>query len=218
MKKIMVLTSMRTGSTWLTFLVKNLVQMRTSFARSYQQVNAGWFHNAVVKAHKYTPEEIFKFFPDAYVITSVRNPKGRTTSQFYFMKPFDEERFNKILTRSYKYAEKRQLNRMWEGFSTRSFDGSEMSPHYLWTTYEWMKEDIHREARAICTFLGLSKSDRYIKDAVDRTERDCKNIGIIRKGVVDSWKDEYFKERLEILDKHQEMYYNRVNGELGEEE
>jgi len=218
MKKIIVLTSMRTGSTWLTFLVKNLLQCRTGFAKTFGQVESIWKYDAIAKAHVWTPEQVLKKYPDTYIITSVRNPKGRTTSQFYFTTPHNEERLNKVLKRSAKVGEQRQLDRMWEGFSSRAFDGSEMPPHYMWTTFEWMREDIFREARIICDFLGLNKSVRHLNDAVFKTHRDCVSYGIIRKGTIDSWKEEYFKERLEILDKYQEMYYNIVNGELGEEE
>jgi len=212
MKKVMVLTSMRTGSTWLTFLVKNLLGARTGFATTLDEVENLWNHDIVIKAHRFTAKEVFKVHPDATIITSVRNPKGRNSSQFYFDAPYTEERLSKILRTSTNWGEQKQLNRMWKGYSTRRTPYGR-NPKYIWTTFEWMKEDIWREARALSNFLEIGIKERALEYIVSMTQKECKKEGIIRKGKVGSWKEEIFKERLKVLDKYQEMYYNRIHEE-----
>jgi len=211
-KKIMVLTTMRTGSTWLTFLVQALTKSSAGFTKEMKGVRSIWKSGGFVKAHKFTAELVFEEYPDAYIITSVRNPKGRNSSQFYFQPPYTEERLKSVLTSSVKWAEQKQLNRMWEGFSSRNID-TERTPHYMWIAYEWMTEDIFKEAKNVCKFLGLNLTRREIKQAIDIAQKETQQTGTLRKGIVGSWKKETFKEELKVLDKYQEMYYNILKGE-----
>ena len=210
----MVLTSMRTGSTWLTYLVRHLLGRNAGFAQDFKTVEKIWRSHGIVKAHKFTPERIFKKYPDAYIVTSVRNPKGRNASQLYFKPPHTEERLESILQASLKLGERKQLNRMWEGFSSRNFDGSEMPPHYLWTTYEWMREDIFREVEILANFFGVKRTPAEISRIISKAQKESKKYGVYRKAKVDGWKEEKFADKLLVLDKYQEMYYNIVNQEI----
>lgn len=216
-KKIMVLTSMRTGSTWLTFLVKYLTGRNAGFAKSLKDAEQIWNRNDFVKAHIFTPEQVFEKYPDAYIITSVRNPKGRIASLYYFKPPYNKNRLTKILRGSLRKGEKKQLNRMWEGYSSNRTNWNK-EPHYLWIPYEWMKKDIYKEAKAICEFLDLNRNPSEIQTAITRAKGETVQRGVLRKGKIDGWKDEKFVNKLLVLDKYQEMYYNKVNQALGKEE
>lgn len=211
-KKVMVLTSMRTGSTWLTFIIRNLLNMRAGFAADFEEVERLWKFNAIAKAHKFTPEEVFEKYPSAFIVTSVRNPKGRASSQLYFQPPYTKEALDKIIKNRLSWSAQKQLDRMWKGFSTKNIR-IQRKPHYVWTTYEWMKEDIHREVKKLSRFFGLIKTDKQIDKIVKRAQKESEFIGIVRKGKVDSWKEETFKEKLNTLDKYQEMYYTVLGKE-----
>ena len=212
MKKIMILTSMRTGSTWLTFLVKYLYRRNAGFARDFETVDSIWKGLGFVKAHIFTPEEVFKRYPDVYIITSVRNPKGRVASQFYFQKPYSNERLDKIIKASLSFGEQKQLNRMWKGYSSKQTLVNR-EPKYLWTAYEWMRENIYREAEIICDFLEIKRTPVEIKVAINKAQEESKYYGVLRKGIVGGWKEEKFSDKLLVLDKYQKMYYNIINKE-----
>ena len=212
----MVLTSMRTGSTWLCLLLRLGLSMNFDFAETLDDVEEIWDARKFVKAHKFTAERVFERYPDAYVITVVRNPKGRTSSQFYFQPPFNEDRLSRILSISLERTEQKQLNRMWKGYSSKAKPKGR-KPKYLWLTFEWLKKDTVGEFDKIAKFLGFRNSKKLNKAIVDTAQRESRMFGMIRKGRVDSWKEETFEKELNALDKYQEMYYNIVKGEKNEE-
>ena len=212
MKKIMVLTSMRTGSTWVCLLLRIGLAMNFWFANTLDEAEEIWKSNRFVKAHRFTPEQVLERYPDAYIIAIVRNPKGRISSLFYFQPPYNEDRLKKILKNSLKWGEQKQLNRMWKGYSSKA-KLKDRKPKYLWLTFEGLKEDTVGEFDKIARFLGFRNSKKLNKTIVDTAQRESKLFGLIRKGRIGSWKEESFEKELNALDKYQEMYYNIVKGE-----
>ena len=214
-RNIIVLTSMRTGSTWLCNLLSGLLQTKFGFAKTLEQVAEIWEEGKFVKAHNFTVETVFKLYPDAIILSTSRNPKDRTSSQVFFKK-YSVERTDEIIKKNATIQEERHLDRMWKGYSSKAKGEREFN--YWWTTYEWLKEDTERELRNLADFLEVKYTDMIIRFIVISVQDFCMQKGRIRKGRVDSWKEEIFAEKLLVLDKHQEMYYNVVNGELTKEE
>lgn len=214
MKKIIVLTSMRTGSTWLCFILQGLLNRSFEFAKTLEEMDDIWNRGNFVKSHKFLPEEVFEKYQDAYIISVVRNPKDRTSSQIFFnIREASKQRINKLIKKSEERQEEKQLSRMWTLFSTKNFSPCYREPKYIWTAYEWMAVDAYKEVEIISKFLKLKCSKSKIKDSVDRANAITKQYHYIRKGRVGSWKEEKFRSKLDALDTYQKMYYNKLGNE-----
>lgn len=212
MKKVMVLSNTRTGSTWLCRIVRRLLNQEMGFAQTFAELELELSRDRFVKAHRFNVREVLRAYPDLKVISVVRNPKDRFTSQFHFSGG-NKEIFDEVLKRNMNLGEKKQLRRMIRGYSTRAYSRRDTFPNYLWTTYEWMKEDINRETLAISKFLDLPYDEKKIRRITEMAQKESEIFGQIRRGEVNSWEDE-LGALLDPLDKYQEIYYNRINKEI----
>lgn len=225
MKKIMVLTSMRVGSTWICYFLQHALGKDFQYTENINEVERLWEKYPVVKAHRLkdnndeivfskdtATREIIERFPDAYIITVVRNPKGRISSQIHFRPPV-KARIERIINQGLEWSNGEQFSRMLEGYS--SMASLENREHkYLWTTYEWLLEDPYREFSKILKFVGVNSDPDFVKQTVDYTQRDQMDGGRIRAGMKDSWKHERFADKLGVFDEHEKKYYDMLDREI----
>ena len=214
MKKIIVTTNTRTGSTWLCRIIYRLTGMPFKFAKTIKEAEKLWDKGVAVKTHRVLIHQILPKHPDALIITIVRNPKDKTTSQ-YFFSGGNEKAYNTVMENNLNFGEERQLKRMIPGYSSRN-PNRKTDINYWWTTFEWLKEDTVKETQRLAKFLGTDHRKGVAEISVKLAQRESEIYGRIRKGKVNSWKED-LPNRLNTLDKYQEMYYNVVNQELGKE-
>ena len=83
----------------------------------------------------------------------------------------------------------------------------------LFVTYEDMKEDILREARRVCEFLGKDRTDDQLKEIIDYSsfgkmkkrilatnKAEKEGVGQLRKGAVGNWADYLNQEQSQYVD------------------
>lgn len=225
MKKIMILTSMRVGSTWLCYFFSHIFGELFQYTEKLNEVEPLWKKTPVVKAHRLKNDkdevafskdtattDVIERFPDSYIITAVRNPKGRISSQVHFRIP-SSVRIERIIKQAIEWSDDEQFSRMLEGYSTRApLEGREHK--YIWTTYEWLLEDPYKEFGRILEFMGERHDEDHVRKAVDFVQFDQQRGGRIREGRLDSWQEEAFVDKLDVLDEDQKKYYDILEREL----
>lgn len=225
MTKILILTSMRVGSTWMCFFFARATEKMFQYTENLHEIEHIWKKHPVIKAHRLknrkgevafskstATKDVIARFPDAYILTAVRNPKGRISSQIHFRPP-NSHRIERVIRQGLEWSGDEQFSRMLEGYSTRApLEGREHK--YMWTTYEWLLEDPHREFGKMLEFTGLQHDPEYVAELVELTQREQKGGGRIREGRLDSWRDEAFADKLDVFDEQQKKYYDMLDREL----
>jgi len=244
---IIITSEHRVGSRWLHYLLAELYDMNTSpeldakrldEESAIKEIRDRFKQDRIVKFHHALAEDIFSHLQpiDYKVIGVVRNPRDRAVSFAFHNRyhrndyPFPQKsspndaeavKFTVMDDPAFKEGTARQLSLMIPGCSTRNF--VHYKGNYIWTAYEWMKEDNLFEISRINEFLEGNVSERRLLNVVNNHAFKNKSKGRSpgvevrkdlwrRKGVVgdyENWFDdemlEYtrkdFSDYLDILDK-----------------
>jgi len=196
---IIITSEHRVGSRWLHYLLADILEMSVSpemdgavenVKERKQDALHRFANNKIVKYHHGTPATIMKGLGkgDYKIIGVVRNPRDRAVSRafhdFYHPKhsyqvkkyaSSDFEAVKWVVEESPPFEQDswRQIQHlMLDGYSTRChlFD----SLPYIWTSYEWMTDDIHLEVSKILDFLGARVKPFVLKTAIQKNAFESK--------------------------------------------
>lgn len=241
MKRNIIITSeMRVGSRWLHYLLAALYDMTPSpeidvsqieeYARKARQDMQASY---IVKYHHATPEDIFNVLTpiDYHIIGVVRNPRDRGVSWAFHMR-YDESgavrHFDSdshavdsiVRDQYYKTDNARQIDMMVDGYSTRLRGELDLPNPYIWTTYEWMKEDIVREVASITEFLDLDYDLDTIREVCEchsfnsmsgrETGEERRKDHWRRKGITGDWINWFTTEHYELTKEQQDLYWRKL--------
>lgn len=250
MWKPIITSEHRVGSRWLHYLLADLLKMGVSPELGGNRVielrdKAEEYMDAdrIVKYHHGLPMIILSGLDnpaDYAVVGVVRNPRDRSVSRafhdYYHKKhrykiqqlakdDFEAVRWTVLHSRPLMPDNWRQIRElMLDGYSTRNKIYTEIP--YIWTSYEWMKDDIEREINTIVTFLGVPVTDRFLRRVArmhsfkNRSGRDpgqeIRKNTWRRKGAMLDWVNWYDSEMTEFTRVVQEEYWNKLitNGRL----
>lgn len=241
-----ITSEQRVGSRWMHYLLAELFGLTTSpeidvgILRDNEDVkNSVRFYfktGRVVKFHRALYEDITDHLqPVNYkVLAVVRNPRDRGVSltfhnryhkkHHFRQKDFHTDReameFTILEDNGFHEGNDRQLKLMKPGWST--FDYSNGDGNYLWTTYEWLKEDTQMEVEMICEYLGL-RPKKEIKEIVHRHsfqtksgrkpgQENRKNLWR-RKGITNDWMNWFTPEMKRVTQDDWDLYWEVVEGE-----
>lgn len=244
--KIVITSEMRVGSRWLHYLLADLYVMNVSpevdkgimderlpLIRQYMQTGR------IAKFHHATQNDILDVvLPIDYkIIGVVRNPRDRVVSKAFHMrynregKPVnfdsDLDAVDKCVKEDYfNMANSRQLSMMPDGHSTRLRNNFDFQLPYIWTSYEWMKEDIIKEVGLITEFLGVHIPESNIVKVCERHDfknksgreigKEKRNDRWRRKGVIGDWINWFTVEHLELTHEPQIQYWRKLLRNKGE--
>lgn len=250
---IIITSEHRVGSRWLHYLLADLYGMDVSpemdakkiyYVKNREEVRKRFDENKIVKFHHALPDKIIKYIEplDYKIIGVVRNPRDRAVSFAFHNRyhksnyPFKAKEFDtdfeavKYTVKdddAFKKNSKRQFELMEKGFSTRNWTSiGDDNPfdNYIWTTYEWMKEDTLREISKIVEFLGPALPEKHIQRVVNRNSFKAKTGGREagtemrtslwrRKGVVGDYLNWFDEEMMYLTENEYEKYWEIVNNE-----
>jgi len=188
---IIITSEHRCGSRWLHYLLADVLDKNVSPERegtpvgiykSRHEVKQFFNTNRIVKYHHGTRESIEGSLKgiDYKIIAMVRNPRDRGVSKAfhdYYHPKHNYSVKNNVTTdfeavkwtvNSAPYIDDnwRQLELMKDGYSTRNYTGDSK---YIWTSYEWMKDDAEREVSAILKRFGIILPVVYnLSDFIER--------------------------------------------------
>jgi len=214
---IYLLSSMRTGSTWLMHLLAPFYE--NTFGGAYLKfkvpTNDKVIHmlsqNYIVKAHRWTQHHFKEFnYP---IVSIVRNPLDRFTSTYFRLSRTQNLSYNKVKHLCF-FTRKgdTQLLRMDEWYSTKTRHLNKDTKPYIWTTYEWLLKNPKRELRLILDFLNIKYSSKQLDDAVVRSNKKTKSTSNFRKGIIGDWKNfipkKDRKKLLPFFNKYMEILQN----------
>lgn len=243
MDNIIIASEHRVGSRWLHYLLADILDKKVSpemdvtrLTKDNSKINERFRNNKIVKFHRARPITIFEKLPGDYsVIGVVRNPRDRgvslcfhnryheTNPDNYKESKFDTDKeameYTILKSHGYKEANKRQRDYMINGYSTRGHFGN--SINYIWTSYEWMKEDIFREIKTILDFLKIDISPQVIAVNIHRhsfSKKAGRQAGTEnredtwrRKGVNNDWVNWFTPEMERRTQVEQELYCEILN-------
>jgi len=199
---IIINSEMRVGSRWVHYLLAEILKMDVSpeidvsaIEKNLETIQDYFKNGRIVKIHHATPKEIFdKVKPLNYkVIGIVRNPRDRIVSYTFHQRygpgdkgrpVFKEAGSDREAVKIALYDEDcikddlRQFSLMTHGLSTRNYNGSYKNyignGRYIWTSYEWLQEDIVREINSILIFLGINIPQQTVNEFVKRNSFSSK--------------------------------------------
>ena len=184
---LIITSEHRCGSRWLHYLLADLLDKGVSPERdgtpigvykSKNEVKQFFGTGRIAKYHHGTRETIeggLKHDIDYKIIAMVRNPRDRAVSKafhdFYHPKhnygvkknattDFEAVKWT-VNSETYMDDNWRQLELMTDNYSTRNYSGD---GQYIWTSYEWMKDDTAREIDAILKVFGIILPGEYDLD------------------------------------------------------
>lgn len=222
--KVFLLSNMRTGSTWLINMLQ-VILGHTSFGPCQsgelddvaplfrERIDAG----LIQKQHTHLHGEVFeKLVPNDYtIVTIVRNPRDILTSHAFMVQPrleayepsIIQQRIKERLDDNWAPSMAKQLKRMEPGYSTRNKVQNGMP--YIWTSYEWLKEDPAGELIAILDCIGMPYDSSNVIDVAEdfQTRLPRHHPGNHRKGIVGDWINYFDVELLETTRGWQEEYW-----------
>jgi len=231
--KFLITSEMRVGSRWIHYLLQDITDYRVTpeidvrlIAGTEKTVRSYFNQKRIPKYHHTTQFQILRHVKphDYKIIGIVRNPFDRITSLTFHQryKP-PGKGLEKIKLASsdieavrtafyhedYRIDNERQFILMVPGASTKQFKSGktekrgELEQNYIWTTYEWLKEDTFGEIKVILDFLGFDLKDTFIKTKIRKHSfrnksgrepgQEKRNDEWRRKGVNDDWKN-FFTE------------------------
>ena len=238
--KLILTSGHRVGSRWLHYLLSQLTGQAI-----HPELGTKWFstpqkrnkvaslirQGKLVKFHGVYPSRIYKNFggQNFKVLVVVRNPRDRAVSYAFHNRYHDRTTFRqKILGSDQEAVEytvyrdnlfrseaKQQIKIMVPELSTRSYSGKDSD--YIWTCYEWLKEDIYSEIKTILNSAHLDISDNSIKRAIadnsfkakaGRSEgQESRKDLWRRKGIVGDWKNWYTEKMIEDTQEEFDNYF-----------
>ncbi len=256
MTNIIISSEMRVGSRWLHYLLKDLYGMRPSREIGRHRVKnekesvlnhvKSYFEEErIVKFHGLRPKELFELLPkevfgDYKVIFIVRNPRDRGISLAFhhksekgydrWKKLTDEEAIKRVFLESNELKNGNEIifetmkkeNSLFHTIRKQKTDNS-----YVWTTYEWMIEDIFNQIVGINMYLEdnfeMIFSDSKIETAIMKNDfntktgrqpgEEVRTDTWRRKGVVGDWLNHIDGEIFDASRKDWDRYWELV--ELG---
>jgi len=244
---MLVLTSeQRVGSRWIGYLLGDLFSGKKSTPEiNLNDVeNPGTLYrqamnsNRVFKIHGNPPLEVVKILgPQIKLLGIVRDPRDRLVSLSFHKRYhlfhdgfIEKKRDTELEALQYTVMEDgadnqnnyKMLEYMISFHSTRALN---KTSNYVWTTYEWLKEDTYGEITKILDVLGLDYFPVTIEKLVEKYsfknltgrnpgEEDRKDT-FARKGIVGDWKEWFTPEMLERTEEVYSKYYEKINLELG---
>jgi len=177
MVNIILTSEMRVGSRWIHYLLRDLLNMKVSGELDAREipacrklVNQRFKENRIVKFHHAKVDDILQMEGNYKIIGIVRNPRDRMVSWAFHQrfKPSGQglkEIKNAISDKeavkvcvSHPMARKHnkdQFALMIRDVSTRRYLGWGLQ-RYIWTSYEWLLNDLFGEITTIVKFLGLN--------------------------------------------------------------
>jgi len=235
--KILINSEMRCGSRWLHYLLAELYSMGVSpevdrgrLLSGEHRLRSFLDNNRIAKTHHATTTEVFQYLKplDYKVITVVRNPRDRIVSKAFHTKyhPRLKEEFksdfeavkNFVYSDYTKKANLRQFEQMSNGYSTRNHTKTNLP--YIWTTYEWMLDNIVREVAAIDKFLGENTPLSRITTVCNahsfkvRTGRkqgsEVRRDTWRRKGIIGDWINWFTLKMFKDTECDQSLYWEKV--------
>jgi hypothetical protein len=225
--KVVVVSNMRTGSTWLSRMLQKVLGHpepkawpNGTLAQIASDARQRIDSQLIQKHHGDLHTKIFDaILPNDYtIVTVVRNPRDMLASHAFFVEPripdleppAVRERIKARLTDDWGPSMARQLDRMEPGYGTRNKVKDRMP--YVWTSYEWLKEAPARELLAILDCLGTAyDQEEVLEVAEDFGMQAPKNDpGSYRKGIVGDWVNYFDVELLDVTRQWQEEYWRRL--------
>lgn len=235
---VIITSEFRVGSRWLHYFLKDLLGKGVSpeigadvMKKEHNKILQHFSQNRIVKFHHALPENILATIkPKNYkIIGVVRNPRDRLASRTFHRKYSkkgpdselrhlnDKEAVRYVVMQSAKdkVDTLRQFELMSEGYSTQNKADNHLP--YIWTSYEWMLNNLEREAKSICSFLGMNLSDKRILQVVNNHSFESKsgrkpgnehrkNLWR-RKGVMTDWVNWFTEDMVKHTMEEQERYW-----------
>jgi len=194
MNNIIITSEHRVGSRWLHYLLANILGMHVSpeldgkvekLTEKKQIILDRFKNNKIVKFHHGTPVTVIKGLgtdTPYKIIGVVRNPRDRAVSKAFhdFYHPKHDYQVKHVAKNDFEAVwwvidqsppfendSWRQINNlMLDGYSTRCkvFD----SFPYIWTSYEWMIDNIHGEIDRILQFLDIQMEPTLVRTIIQR--------------------------------------------------
>jgi len=237
MPNLIITSEMRTGSRWLHYWLADLFEMRTSpeidVSKIEQKKDLIREHLAagrIVKFHHALPRQIFEILKpvDYTVIGVVRNPRDLGVSRA-FHRRYDRGGKPKMYTSdadaikryfasgAFKEYSENMLDMMWDYYSTKNHSED---LRYIWTSYEWMKQDIIPEVTAISKVIGFNpkvstlkflKRKHSFKNKSGREPgAEVRNDRWRRKGIIGDWVNWLSLEEVRATEYLQNMYWEKL--------
>lgn len=242
--KILIVSEHRCGSRWLHYLLADLLYMNVSpekDGRKLQETNLELRqylnHKRIAKVHHGLVEDILTYVkPNDYKIVGiVRNPRDRAVSRAfhdlyhkhtnYPVKKLVKTDFEAVkfivLDQDQRLGDHRQLQLMKDNYSTRIYKDFRFP--YIWTSYEWMKDDVGREIRKILEFLDSdykTMEQSRIDEVIERHNfknssgrepgQEIRTDTWRRKGKMLDWINWFDLEMLEHSKDIQEEYWTKL--------
>lgn len=233
---IVITSEMRVGSRWLHYLLADILDMDVSPEREIKghrnEIKKYFNKNKIVKLHHEPPFFHNKLNGNYKVIGIVRNPRDRIVSRAFHIRVKDKRKFSSngkftdikkadTDTQAVKLAVNNKHIRkytrdMFQYMKPNKSTRSHRKGRYIWTTYEWMLDDTLGEIKAILEFLGVDKSDKFLKKKIRKHSfkkkagrkrgKEDRSDGWRRKGVKGDWQnwfdDEMEKKTQYFVDKY----------------
>lgn len=241
---LIITSELRVGSRWLHYLLHDLLDMNVSpeidatlIRKELPKVRDCFNTSKIVKFHHATPAQIVKIIKpiDYQIIGVVRNPRDRAVSRAFHRKyggNFHRERtdweavhWTVLTSKDFNQYTTNQFNLMLDGYSTRRKHKDKLP--YIWTSYEWMLENMYFELRQLVNFLGIKRTRKRIKQIIAAhsfTIKSGRQPGNEqrtnewrRKGVMSDWTKWYNEEMVLHTSEVQEKYWrilHRNNAQL----
>ena len=243
---LIITSEQRVGSRWVGYLLGDLLtnQKPTPEINLLDVENPGTVYRKamtsgrIFKIHGNPPKETVSILGTRIKLLGiVRDPRDRLVSLCFHKRyhPFhdgfvekkkdtEEEALNYTVLEdgadnknNYK-----MLEYMLPHYSTRALT---TTSNYVWTTYEWLKEDTQGELEKILTALSIPFMPKLLEHCVEKYsfknmtgrkvgEEDRQNT-FARKGIVGDWKGWFTPEMLERTEEVYSKYYEKINLELG---
>lgn len=240
---LIITSEHRVGSRWMHYLLADIYNMRVSgemgvptTALDIEKVRTRFNAGRIVKFHHKTYTDILdEVRPYDYkVIGVVRNPRDRAVSLAFHNKYHKQHnyiqktiandknavKFTVLNHKAYMEDNERMLDMMSTGCSTYNYGNGD--GNYIWTCYEWMKEDIEREVLRIIFNLKLEPAiniHEAIKKNSFRTKSKRKpgvekrNDIWRRKGIVGDFANWFNEDMMEATKDVSMSYWSKLKTE-----
>ena len=237
-----IVSEMRTGSRWLHYLLADILQMMPSPEIGYplgnenlNTIDEHLANNRIVKFHQFPPKTLLDLNKFNKIIGIVRCPRDRAVSLAFHHRyhlplstyPEWKERVDDFdavkytVTDNYRYIQEEERQKLLSpnGFST--FDPILKDNSYIWTSYEWMKEDSFKEIQSLLYFLDIDIDPGIIKKSIQKNSfesksgrkegKESRRDTWRRKGIIGDWVNWFNNDMVKITEEYYTEYWNKIN-------